>query len=294
MVEFSKYTGAGNDFLVVDASDLEGDPAAAARRMCPRSTGVGVDGMALVERTPGGELGVRFFNPDGSEFGTCGNASRCVARWAADRGLAPDGRVRLLTDGGGVEARVSGESVTLGYRIEAWIEGEHRVPFPGGSRPGWLVPMGTPHFVLPLEELPEGPIGELCRPVRSHPELGPGGANVDLVTLAGDDRARIRTFERGVEGETGACGSGAMAAAFALHAVGRTGPRLELETRSGAVLAVELGAGRPGPGAPADQPRPREIRLIGPARGLFTGRFPADGPEAEGRGPEETTGGVGG
>lgn len=290
MLEFSKYTGAGNDFVVVEASDLEGDPARTVRRICPRATGVGVDGMALVRAVSDGELRVRFFNPDGSEFGTCGNGSRCAARWAADRGLAPGGRVRLVTDEGPVGARVSGDAVTLSYRIEAAIVGEHVMPLPGGDRSGWLVRIGTPHFVLPLASLPEGPIEEVCRPVRSHPDLGPEGANVDLVALDGRGRGRIRTFERGVEGETGACGSGAMGAAFALRAADRAGARLELETRSGALLTVELAPGCPGPDAPADELLPRDIRLTGPARGLFSGRFPDEG---EAPGGEAETGGDG-
>ncbi len=277
MLEFSKYTGAGNDFVVVDVSGLDADPSRAARRICPRSTGVGVDGMALVERAPDGALRVRFFNPDGSEFGTCGNGSRCVARWAADRGLAPGGTVRLVTAEGPIDARVEGDAVTLAYRIEAGVAGEHDVPFPGGRRTGWLVRIGTPHLVLPLDDLPDGPIEEICRPIRSHPDLGPEGANVDLVALASPGRGRIRTFERGVEGETAACGSGAMAAAFALGAADRAGARVELETRSGAVLTVQVEKGPPGSDAPADEVRPRHIRLTGPARGLFVGRFPDPG-----------------
>lgn len=277
MLEFSKYTGAGNDFVVVDAADLVGDPAGTARRICPRSSGVGVDGMALVERTSDAELRVRFFNPDGSEFGTCGNGTRCAARWAADRGMAPGGRVRLVTDHAPIEARVSDADVTLAYRIDAGVEAELSVPFPGGERTGWLVRIGTPHFVLPLDEMPRGTIEEICRPVRSHPVLGPGGANVDLVALREPGRGSIRTFERGVEGETGACGSGAMGAAFALRAAGRADARLELETRSGALLTVELEPGFPPPDAPAGEIRPRDIRLTGPARGVFLGRFPEEG-----------------
>lgn len=280
MVPFSKYSGAGNDFVVVDAEDAPADPAELARRICPRATGVGVDGMALVRGLGPGELEVRFFNPDGSEFATCGNGSRCVARWAADGGRAPEGRVRLVTGEGEVEASLGGgDDVSLDYEIEAWVEGRRRVPWGEGERAGWLVQIGTPHFVLPLDEMPDGPIEGLCRPLRHHPGLGAGGANVDLVAAREAGRAQIRTFERGVEGETLACGSGAMAALLALHAAGSVGRDLRLRTRSGAELRV--GLEDPG-GADPGTPAARGIRLTGPARHVFDGRYPApdDGDRA--------------
>lgn len=275
MVPFSKYTGAGNDFVVVDATRAaDADPARLARTMCARETGVGVDGLALARPREGGRVQVRFFNPDGSEFATCGNGSRCVARWAVDRGLGSGGRVDLETAEGEVEARVGDGEVALEYRIEAWVVGPEEVPFRSEPRQGWLVSMGTPHFVLPLPRLPEGPIEDLCRPVREHPALGPAGANVNLVERLRDERARIRTFERGVEGETLACGAGSMATALALHHAGECGPTLRLETRGGHRLRVDLGQG---PGSPSPPPTGerarRHIRLTGPARPVFHGEF---------------------
>lgn len=283
MLPFSKYSGAGNDFVVVDAARLTADPAAAARRICPRRSGVGVDGLALVDvggegadAERAGELAVRFFNPDGTEFGTCGNGSRCVVRWAVDRGLAPSDDVRLRTAEGPIRARADGEDVRLVYEIEARVVSEHRLPGPERTRRCWLVSVGTPHLVMPVDRLPEGSIEPVCRPLRSHPELGPEGANVNLVERVDAGRVRIRTFERGVEGETLACGAGCMATALALSEAGEAEPRLALETRSGETLTVELG----GPGA-ADGGR-RRIELGGPARRVFEGRFPGLGSEEDG------------
>lgn len=275
MIPFVKYSGAGNDFLVVEAPALGSrDPAAVARTVCPRSTGVGVDGLILVDADGEGRVETRFFNPDGSEFGTCGNGSRCAARWADEEGRTVDGAVRLLTAGGAVDARVAGERVLLKYRLRSWIEGVRRVPVGDEEREGWLVQMGTPHFVVPLPGLPEGDIDALCRPIRGHPDLGPDGANVDLVALEAPSAGRIRTFERGVEAETQACGSGAMAAALALHAAGRAAPELTLLTRSGETVSVTLPSPEDAP--PPGRPAVREIRLAGPARRLFEGRFPGE------------------
>lgn len=276
MIPFIKYTGAGNDFVVIEAPALGSrDPAVVARTVCPRATGVGVDGLILVDADGEGRVETRFFNPDGSEFGTCGNGSRCVARWADDEGRALDGAVRLLTPGGAVDARVEGERVVLDYEIRAWIEGVRRVPMGGDEREGWLVQLGTPHFVVHLPELPDGQIETLCRPIRHHPDLGPDGANVDLVDLQAPSAGRVRTFERGVEAETQACGSGAMAATLALHAADRSAPELALLTRSGETLSVAIASPEDAP--PAGEPAVREIRLAGPARRLFEGRFAREG-----------------
>jgi diaminopimelate epimerase len=261
---FAKYSGAGNDFLIVEASRLgDRDPAALSRLLCARSTGVGVDGLVLARVEAPGRVDIRFFNPDGSEFGTCGNGTRCVAAWAYDRGHAPGGRVTIVTGDGSIEARVTDGLVALDFLIEAHIERRIEVPYGGGTRPAWLVRIGTPHLVVPLEALPEGPIDELARPLRHLAELGPAGANVDFVELEGPALGVIRTFERGVEAETLACGSGAMASAVVLEEMGRTGPTLVLRTRSGDDLEVTL--------SPAGEGPTRAIRLAGPARVIFEG-----------------------
>lgn len=274
MIPFHKYTGAGNDFVIVRERDLDGaDPAALARRICPRETGAGVDGLALVRDDPARPAEVRFFNPDGTEFSTCGNGTRCVARYLSEERAPGDGPLRIATADGEVRAEVDGERVALDYRIEAEVEGEIRVALGAEEREGWLVRVGTPHLVVPLDSLPEGPIDELCSPARRDPRLGPEGANVDLVALEGRAEGSIRTFERGVEGETLACGAGAMASLLALRETGRCGPRLTLLTRSGERLRAEL----PDPEDPSSPRGPgvRHIRLSGPARPVFEGRFPA-------------------
>ncbi|MFQ5678448.1 MAG: diaminopimelate epimerase [Gemmatimonadota bacterium] len=273
-IPFSKYSGAGNDFVIVEAEAacLE-QPGALARRICPRSSGVGVDGLILLRHLGGERLRVRFFNPDGSEYATCGNGSRCAARRAADLGVVAGSSMRLVTDAGEVGACVEAAGVSLDYRMEVAVERELSVELAGKTRPAWLVQIGTPHLVLPLASTAE--LGaasrplfeEWCRPVRAHPALGSEGANVNLAGALGDGRGLIRTFERGVEGETLACGSGAMATALVLHSIGTSGARLELLTRSGATLRVELMDPRQG--------RCGHIRLHGSARHLFDGIFPA-------------------
>lgn len=263
MPRFSKYTGAGNDFVLVRAEEVGLDDASdLSRRICPRDAGVGVDGLILIRSLSDDHVRLRFFNPDGSEFGTCGNGSRCAARYAVERGLVPESELTLVTDDGEIEAHVEGERVALDFGFAAVLDREIRVDIGGESRAGWLVQIGTPHLVVALDSVEVADFDSVCRRIRSHPDLGAEGANVDLVAATGTDSVSIRTFERGVEGETLACGSGAMATALALRAAGLSDERLTLETRGGDALTVEL----------LDELS--VIRLSGPARHVFDGVYP--------------------
>jgi diaminopimelate epimerase len=268
MFEFAKYSGAGNDFVVARGDERsDADAPDLARLVSSRRSGVGTDGLILVYPRPGG-IRVRFFNPDGSEFSTCGNGSRCAVRYAADEGLGDPGGFVLETPAGEIGARVDGDRVTLDYRIAVGLRGPFEVGGPHGPTDGWLVQIGVPHLVVPLDALPEGPIEEICRPLRSLETLGPEGANVNLVTLSDPTSGAIRTFERGVEAETLACGSGSMASIFALMASGAAGPEVTLRVRGGDDLEVRIDEVRVPDGGR------REVRLTGPALRLFEGRFP--------------------
>lgn len=276
MVRFSKYTGAGNDFVVaVPGPHLDRNGAAAARQYCSRRQGVGVDGLILVY--PDGHqntVRVRFFNPDGSEFSTCGNGSRCAASFAVQQGLVGPGTFTLSTSAGPIEALVDGDRVSLEYRLPACRRGPIRVTGPNGPADGWLIDFGVPHFVLPLDQLPEGSIDAVCSAIRQDPQLGPDGANVNLVEMRSRKSGVIRTYERGVEGETQACGSGSMATAIAVWAAGDADRCVNLDVWGGETLRIEL----------VDEPvfdgTPIRVRLAGSAVCLFEGTFPdTDAPE---------------
>ena len=150
----------------------------------------------------------------------------------------PQPELTLVTDDGEIVASVGDASVALDFRLEAVLEREIQVDVEGSDRTAWLVQIGTPHLVVLLDSVEVADFDSVCRPIRSHAELGSRGANVDLVAATGTDSVSIRTFERGVEGETRACGSGAMATALALRVAGLADSRLVLETRSGASLTV--------------------------------------------------------
>jgi len=267
-VDFGKYTGAGNDFVITEARWPDEQGALVALHVCDRATGVGVDGLVLVWRIEADRVGVRFFNPDGSAFGTCGNGTRCAARFAVDRGLVEGSPFVIETSDSVIEARVDTgrDWVDLEYRMPVEVVRSVPVQGPFGPTEGWLVSIGVPHFVVPLGSKPRGSIDDVCRKIRHDPVLGPEGANINLVSLESRTRGAIRTFERGVEGETLACGSGAMASVFALRAAGLCEPGFDLRVMGGCDLRIRV----------PDEPGPDgdwRLHLAGPASHLFDGRF---------------------
>jgi diaminopimelate epimerase len=274
MVRFTKLNGAGNDFVAaVPGPELDAAGPESARRLCSRREGIGVDGLILVyprngSATERDEVRVRFFNPDGSEFSTCGNGTRCAARFAAERGLVGAGPFTIVTSAGPIQATVADEEVSLVYRLPVERHGPIVVEGPGGPAAGWLMHFGVPHFVLPVSPMPNGAIEPICEPIRRDPQLGPEGANVNLIEMRERTAGRIRTFERGVEGETLACGSGSMASVLAMWAAGEADREVRLEVEGDDTLTIEL----------VDEPTfdgtPVRVRLAGPAISVFDGEFP--------------------
>ena len=275
---FAKMHGAGNDFVVLrdDASLFPLDDPALARRVCSPHVGLVCEGLIVLRRADapeGTDFRMVFLNPDGSRAAMCGNGGRCLARFAAERGRAPWGASRLETDVGllGVETRVGGDPVTV--RLELPTPTCERLAVPVEAGGGiWVfhaLDTGVPHAVhfLPpgadpgeLETLDVVGIG---RAVRHAPEFAPAGTNVDFVRVAsGGDTLEVRTYERGVEDETGACGTGAVASAVLARRLGLVdGPAVRVVPRSGLELTVDFRDGA----AP---------HLTGPAEIAYFGHLP--------------------
>lgn len=262
VIPFVKMHGAANDFVVVDRHDLAaGSPRPAwIVALCDRRRGVGADGLLVLEPASGHDFGMRYWNRDGRPAEFCGNGARCLARFALDRGLGRDGVVRFTTAVGPMSARREPDGqVALAFgRIER--AGEPLTLEAGGRRfTGRVVRAGVPHFVTPVVDLAAAPLDTWGRALRSHPHFGAEGANVDLVE-PGAGGIAMRTFERGVEGETLACGSGAMATALWWAAEGAASP-VSVRTAGGDTLSVAF--------APRDGAW--DVTLIGPAAVAFTG-----------------------
>jgi diaminopimelate epimerase len=263
-VRIVKMSGAGNDFVVLRAEDarrLGSDLVAWIRAVSRRGLSVGADGVLVVGAGDGGRVEARFWNPDGS-VAFCGNGTRCAARFARLEGLA--GRAFTLeTAVGPVPATVDGDRVRLELppptdRGRLVLQDDA-----GHAHHGRWIDAGVPHFVVKVDDVVAAPLHRWGPFLRRHPRFGEDGANVDLLSAGPDGVHDLRTWERGVEGETLACGTGAVAAAAALRAEG--GPEsVRLRPRSGAVLEVGL----PGP---ADAPT--AAILTGDARVVFEGQL---------------------
>jgi diaminopimelate epimerase len=285
---FTKMSGAGNDFLVFGGSVARGaKEIAAIRRLCQRGTGVGADGVLFVTREkpekPGSPRVVaEYLNADGSAGRFCGNGTRCAARYAVLRGLAPPACV-VLTGWGAVGARVSPEGrVTLALPEPVAVARAVHALDPGGDtleRDAFSLLVGVPHLVafvkkdIAFEALDLSGLG----PAHRHHPAMKEGANANFVRVLGPGRIAIRTWERGVEAETLACGSGAVASAVVASFLEGYAPPVSVATRSGETLEV---------GFAKDGEIAREITLGGDARVVFEGTLdPSEWEEPGEAGP---------
>jgi diaminopimelate epimerase len=260
-VRIVKMSGAGNDFVVLgpdEAARLGNTLPSWSRGVCRRGLSVGADGVLVVRPTGSGRVEVTFLNPDGS-VAFCGNGARCAARFAHRHRMA-DARMVLETAVGDVPAEVTGERVRIVMPPPEDL-GPVRLELGGQILDGRRIAAGVPHFVVFVPDPGQAPIEEWGPAVRRHPTFGPEGTNLDVATEGPGPILVIRTWERGVEGETLACGTGAVAAAMARRLAGGETP-IPVLPASGVGLTVDL----PGP---AD--RPDAAILEGDARWILEG-----------------------
>jgi diaminopimelate epimerase len=241
-VPFIKMSGVGNDFIIVDnrAGILnEVGVHEFARRVCTRRMSLGGDELMVIEpSTSGGDFSMRTINPDGTEVKMCGNASRCVARYAYTRGIA-GARMTIDTEGGPVYAWVDGDEVRVKLQLTSRIEVDHALLVDGDRYVTHTVQVsGAPHAVVYMEEVAEASgdlVHRLGAAIRHHADF-PLGINVNFVQVMDRHTLWQRTFERGVEGETLACGTGAVASSVVSALLGQVESPVRLR-----VLGGELG-----------------------------------------------------
>ncbi len=245
---FYKLSGSGNDFVFFDVRDGMPDrldePAAVAA-LCARGEGVGADGVVFLDVPEPGVVRMVYLNSDGSRASLCGNATLCTARLALHLGVAGRGETfRIRTDTGDLRARV-GEDDRPAFELAPLRDlltaapGIPEAVSAGLEHVGYAV-AGVPHLVAVVADAQAVDLDALGRALRPATPERPAGANVNVVSSAGAGRWRMRTYERGVEGETLACGTGAVACAALLNAWGLASPPVELFTLSGRVLRVEF------------------------------------------------------
>ena len=267
-IAFVKMHGAGNDFLMIDDRErlLDLAPAAIAA-LCDRHRGVGGDGLILIRPSASADFTMRYYNSDGTEAEFCGNGSRCAAAFAFERGIAPRA-MRFETGSGIVDAEMLPRGVRVGIGQVAGLR--LGVALASSKLAAHYGICGVPHAVIVDEgfaSLSADEFVRAARAIRRDPAFGDGGANVDAVKLRGGNRFAYRTYERGVEAETLACGTGAVVASVVLAHLGLVTPPVACDTAGGDVLEVDFDA------APTGATR---CRLTGPAAVAFRGTFRLD------------------
>jgi diaminopimelate epimerase len=235
-------SGSGNDFILVDNRCREYSDSAMirlTRTLCRRGLSVGADGMIFIEPSEHFDFKWRFFNADGSEAEMCGNGGRCAARFARSIGLAGE-EMTFETIAGPIQARVAGRVAKLQLTPprdlcldrEILLEGiPYRVDF---------INTGVPHAVLWVEDPEQVDVAGLGAALRFHPAFQPAGTNVNFVRAERDRTLSLRTYERGVEAETLACGTGAVASAAIAALKGEARSPVAVRTRGGEILVVHL------------------------------------------------------
>jgi diaminopimelate epimerase len=245
---FYKMCGSGNDFVFFDAragAPAELDTEDAMRRLCARATGVGADGVVFLEPSERAALRMRYHNSDGSRATFCGNAALCTTRLAVELGIADAAGFVFEADTGLVGARIRDgiPEIDLGSVRELRPDAAGVALGPGEQRIGFAI-AGVPHVVVRVDDIEHVPLDERGRTLRFDPALGSAGANVNFIAPAGEGSGWLmRTYERGVEGETLACGTGAVACAAVLTAWGAAAQPTTIVTRSGKPLIVRQRGG---------------------------------------------------
>jgi len=239
-ITFYKMSGSGNDFIiidnrngVVDENDLQGFIA----KVCRRKMSVGADGFILVEESENVDFKWRFFNSDGSKPEMCGNGGRCVARFAYLNGIS-GAEVSFETEAGIVSAQVKNDRVKIKMPDPVDLKTNYNLELENGPLSLSSVNTGVPHVVVTADNLDDVEVVRLGREIRFHDRYAPAGTNVNFICVGNDDTISIRTYERGVEDETLACGTGSIAAAIVMHYKSKGKSPVKVITRGGGCLYI--------------------------------------------------------
>ena len=239
-IEFYKMSGSGNDFIIVDNRDRivdETDLLNFIVKVCRRKMSVGADGFILVENTEGADFKWRFFNSDGSVAEMCGNGARCVARFAYLNGIAGS-EMSFETGAGIVEAQVAGESVKIKMTDPSDLKTDYTLELKDRSISVSSINTGVPHVVMVTDTLDDVEVVKMGREIRFHDMFAPAGTNVNFICPIKDDTIGVRTYERGVEDETLACGTGSVAGALIMARKMKIDAPIHVLTRSGGNLKI--------------------------------------------------------
>ena len=269
---FYKMTGSGNDFVFLDgrAHDLEEWPVSRIAGACDRRRGVGADGVVHLDRLGDGAIRMIYFNADGSRADLCGNAALCSTRLAARWGLADPSGMAIETDAGRLESRCVGPTWGAELKFPSVLVPQPLdFPLEDGERRAFQGTVGVPHTVILVDEIQSVDVVRRGRVLRFSPTFEPAGSNINFIgpTNGSSDASwALRTYERGVEDETLACGTGTIAAALAFASAGLSQLPVRIRSASGCVYSVSATL-------EGDRLAAKDVWLCGEGRLVFTGEL---------------------
>ncbi|MFH1562973.1 MAG: diaminopimelate epimerase [Nitrospirota bacterium] len=239
-IHFTKMVAGGNDFVVLDNRDGMIEVTAGwVRKICQRKLGIGADGMLIVERSKVADFKMRIINSDGSEAEMCGNGARCVAKFAQDKEIAGS-LMKFETLSGIIDAMVTVQRVKVKLTDPINLTLNKKVQLKDTEITLHCLNTGVPHAVLITEKIENAPVVDWGREIRWHQDFASAGTNVDFIQIIDTQTIKIRTYERGVEDETLACGTGSAASACIAAMLELTNPLVKMITIGGEILEIDF------------------------------------------------------
>ena len=241
-IAFYKMSGSGNDFIIIDNRNRvvdENNLQDFIARVCRRKISVGADGLILVEESENVDFKWRFFNSDGSSAEMCGNGARCAARFAYLNEISGT-KVSFETKAGIVSAQVKNDEVKIKMPDPIDLKIDYNLELENSLKQVCSVNTGVPHVVITVGDIDDVEVVNTGREIRFHDSYAPAGTNVNFICAGKDNAISIRTYERGVEDETLACGTGSVAAAIIMHYKSKGKSPVKVITRGGGCLYIYL------------------------------------------------------
>jgi diaminopimelate epimerase len=266
MIEFYKMSGSGNDFILIDNREKSlavGDVVEFVKSVCERKVSVGADGLILIERSDRVDFRWRFFNADGSEVEMCGNGGRCAARFAYLLGIAGE-KMSFETVAGIIDAEVRGDVVKLRLTDPRDLVADDRIQIKNQTLFVHSINTGVPHVVYFVRDPDQFDVFNTGRAIRYHEHYQPAGTNANFAAVIDGHTLRVRTYERGVEGETLACGTGSVASALIAARKGLVESPVDVRVQSGELLRIHFAATENGFG---------EVYLEGKVKVVYQGKL---------------------
>ena len=268
-IPFYKMSGAGNDFIIIDNRKpivTNANLTDFIRSVCRRKLSAGADGLILIETSESCDFRWRFFNSDGSKAEMCGNGARCAARFAHMNGIAGT-TLSFETEAGVIHARISQDRVKVKMPDSSDLKLAYPLALSDRSLEISSINTGVPHVVVMVEQIDNVEVVALGKEIRFHPDFAPAGTNANFVYRSKPNEIMVRTYERGVEEETLACGTGAIASAIISACQLDMNSPIDVQTRSGAYLTIHFSE---------EAGQFNDVLMEGDARVIYTGALQPD------------------